>query len=132
VALLVRNLAMHRGHKSTLIAITGVLSFLLFSVDTAATRNAPVLFREIDGDSSGTGDHGLKVCAAASAALWSLCHHCERAVGALRTLHANAPVSHCLERLSLGGEEGAAVFAKFPSVVRAKRHLSMLQLLLAR
>ena len=134
-ALLLRNLAMLRGNKGRLVATAGVLRFLLSALDGTNPRNS------------------LRVTAAASAALWAIVFHCERAKPALRALGAAEPggaIATALERLadasvehhrerSRGGAAGFGGTALFgavvpaeslPSAERATHHLVKLQQLL--
>jgi hypothetical protein len=72
--LLIRNLAMQRGNKGRLVAMgnknlssASVLRFLLCALQPPPANS-------------------LRVCAAASAALWAILFHCERAKPALKAL----------------------------------------------
>ena len=101
VALLVRNLAAHRSLKARVIALPGVLPFLLHSLGPAATASPHDGGWELDSSAAfETGrSPGAALVAAASAALWCLLHHCERA----------KPMAKCDERTSVGAKLGLSV-----------------------
>uniref|UniRef100_A0A7S2RFK7 Uncharacterized protein n=1 Tax=Rhizochromulina marina TaxID=1034831 RepID=A0A7S2RFK7_9STRA len=108
-ALLLRNLALHRGNKNMIVATDGNLKFLL---------------GELVSES-------LKVVAACSAALWVVLHHCSRAKSALLRLGARAQVRAASRRVEEWQASSAApAFAGLPSLERTVRHLAMVGALL--
>jgi len=109
-ALLLRNLALHRGNKNILVASDGNLKFLLSEL---ASEN-------------------IKVVAACSAAIWVVLHHCSRAKSALVRLGARAKVRGAARRMEeLATSPTAPAFlAGLPSFERTIRHLAMVDALL--